>query len=75
MEDNYDFSNAIRNPFAGREKGKFNVTIHMSGSEIKEPSSQGATINITTLTAPPKPDEADRVAESSAVRYTKKGSN
>ena len=28
MKDNYDFSNAIKNPFAGREKGKFTVKIN-----------------------------------------------
>ena len=28
MRDSYDFSNAIKNPFAGKkEKGKFNVLI------------------------------------------------
>jgi len=28
MERNYDFSDAIKNPFAGREKGKYTVTIN-----------------------------------------------
>ena len=28
MRDNYDFSDAIKNPFSGREKGKFTVKIH-----------------------------------------------
>ena len=28
MRDNYDFSDAIKNPFAGREKGKFVVKVH-----------------------------------------------
>ncbi|MDR0220896.1 MAG: hypothetical protein LBI54_05780 [Lachnospiraceae bacterium] len=28
MRDNYDFSDAIKSPFAGKEKGKFTVTIH-----------------------------------------------
>ena len=28
MKDNYDFTGAIKNPFAGREKGKFTVKIH-----------------------------------------------
>jgi len=28
MENNYDFSDAVKNPFAGREKGKFTVTVH-----------------------------------------------
>ena len=33
MESNYDFSDAIKNPFAGREKGKYTVTIHYDYSE------------------------------------------
>ena len=28
MRDNYDFSDAIKNPFAGKIKGKYTVTIH-----------------------------------------------
>ena len=28
MRDNYDFSDAIKNPFAGREKGVFVVKVH-----------------------------------------------
>jgi len=28
MKDNYDFTGAIKNPFAGREKGKFVVKIN-----------------------------------------------
>jgi len=28
MRDNYDFSDAVRNPFAGRKKGNFTVTVH-----------------------------------------------
>jgi len=33
MESNYDFSDAIKNPFAGREKGKYTVTIHYDYTE------------------------------------------
>jgi len=33
MESNYDFSDAIKNPFAGREKGKYTVTIHYDFTE------------------------------------------
>jgi len=36
MRDNYDFSDAIKNPFAGREKGKFVVKIHYDFNEAKE---------------------------------------
>ena len=28
MKENYDFTGAIKNPFAGREKGKFVVKIN-----------------------------------------------
>ena len=35
MRDNYDFSDAVKNPFAGREKGKFKVTIHYDFSTDK----------------------------------------
>jgi len=38
MEDNYDFSDAIKNPFAGREKGKYTVTIHYDFTE--EPDTE-----------------------------------
>jgi len=33
MRDNYDFSDAIKNPFSGREKGKFTVKIHYDFSK------------------------------------------
>jgi len=36
MRDNYDFSDAVKNPFAGREKGKFKVTIHYDFSAGKQ---------------------------------------
>jgi len=35
MRENYDFSDAVKNPFAGREKGKFKVTIHYDFSTSK----------------------------------------
>jgi len=28
MSDNYDFSDAVKNPFAGKIKGKYTVTIY-----------------------------------------------
>ena len=28
MRDNYDFSNSIKNPFAGMINGKYTVTVH-----------------------------------------------
>ena len=33
MRDNYDFSDAVKNPFAGRIKGKYTVTIYYDFSE------------------------------------------
>jgi len=44
MESNYDFSDAIKNPFAGREKGKYTVTVHYdfteeTDTETKRPSA------------------------------------
>ena len=39
MESNYDFSDAIKNPFAGREKGKYTVTVHYDFTE--EPDLEG----------------------------------
>jgi len=38
MESNYDFSDAIKNPFAGREKGKYTVTVHYDFTE--EPNKE-----------------------------------
>jgi len=43
MEDNYDFSDAIKNPFAGREKGKFTVTVHYDFTD--EPNTDTAEEN------------------------------
>ena len=31
MRDNYDFSNARKNPFAGKPKGKFTVIVEHEG--------------------------------------------
>jgi hypothetical protein len=28
LRDNYDFSDAVKNPFAGKIKGKYTVTVH-----------------------------------------------
>ena len=39
MESNYDFSDAIKNPFAGREKGKYTVTIHYDYTENHDTES------------------------------------
>ena len=39
MKDNYDFSDAIKNPFAGRKKGKFNVIINYDCSDGDDSSA------------------------------------
>ena len=36
MKDNYDFSNAVKNPFAGMMKGKYTVTIHYDFTKREE---------------------------------------
>jgi hypothetical protein len=28
MKDNYDFTDAVKNPFAGKINGKYNVTVY-----------------------------------------------
>jgi flagellar biosynthesis/type III secretory pathway M-ring protein FliF/YscJ len=33
VRDNYDFSDAIKNPFAGKINGKYTVTVHYDFSE------------------------------------------
>ena len=33
MRDNYDFSDAVKNPFAGKLKGKYTVTVHYDFTE------------------------------------------
>jgi hypothetical protein len=36
MKDNYDFSDAVKNPFAGKIKGKFTVTVHYDFTKSDE---------------------------------------
>jgi hypothetical protein len=36
MRENYDFSDAIKNPFAGKMNGKYTVTVHYDFSNEKE---------------------------------------
>ncbi len=36
MRDNYDFSDAVKNPFANRIKGKYTVTIHYDFTDKDE---------------------------------------
>jgi len=42
MRDNYDFSDAIKNPFADKIKGKYTVTVHydFSAQEGNEKNSE-----------------------------------
>ena len=41
MKDNYDFSDAVKNPFAGKIKGRYTVTIHydFTNQDITEENS------------------------------------
>ncbi len=41
MRDNYDFSDAVKNPFANRIKGKYTVTIHYDFTD-KDESAENA---------------------------------
>ena len=45
MRDEYDFSNAVRNPFAGRTKGKYTVIIHYDFTEGGDEESDGTKIS------------------------------
>jgi len=47
MESNYDFSDAIKNPFRGREKGKYTVTIHYDFTE--KPDTEAKEQNVESL--------------------------
>jgi len=52
MRDNYDFSDAIKNPFVGKkEKGKFNVVIKYDfTTELEENESEiKKTVNDSKL--------------------------
>ena len=40
MENNYDFSDAIKNPFACREKGKYTVTVHYDFTDKHDAESE-----------------------------------
>ena len=40
MRDNYDFSDAIKNPFAGRQKGKFVVKVHYDFTKSDDDKSE-----------------------------------
>jgi hypothetical protein len=40
MRDNYDFSDAVRNPFAEKAKGKFTVTVHYDFTASNDKTSE-----------------------------------
>ena len=40
MKDNYDFSDAIKNPFAGKIKGKYTVTVHYDFAQSSDSEEQ-----------------------------------
>ena len=37
MRDEYDFSDAVKHPLAGKFKGKYTVTVHYDFTEKDEP--------------------------------------
>jgi hypothetical protein len=45
MRDNYDFSNAVKNPFAGRLKGKYTVTVHYDFTQGDDDEEQAEKEN------------------------------
>jgi len=44
MRENYDFSDAVKNPFAGREKGKYKVTVSYDFSVGKRESASNVNV-------------------------------
>ena len=50
MESNYDFSDAIKNPFAGREKGKYTVTVHYDFTDKPDTESDKQVVEILPQT-------------------------
>ena len=54
MRENYDFSGAVKNPFAGREKGKYKVIINYDLS-AKQNESAGKAIKKTGTQRTRKP--------------------
>jgi len=59
MKDNYDFSDAIKNPFANREKGKFNVTINYDCSDDNDSNAEDEHFDDIALHA-----DLEAIAES-----------
>jgi hypothetical protein len=45
MRDNYDFSDAVKNPFAGREKGKYTVTVHYDFTDAAEAETEEQVVD------------------------------
>ena len=43
MKNNYDFSDAIKNPFAGKFNGKYTVTIHYDFTDESETKKNDTT--------------------------------
>ena len=68
MRDNYNFSNAIRNPFPRKSKGKYNVTIYWDPNEDNEDDIVDSDYS--------QPDES-MVAEASESisQYQRQGSS
>ena len=54
MRDNYDFSDAIKNPFAGRVKGKYKVTINYDFSVNEQSNDNKVNTNNSKSVRKPK---------------------
>ena len=47
MRENYDFSDAVSNPFAGREKGKYVVKVHYDFTKNMDMKSEQVHVHET----------------------------
>ena len=52
MKDNYDFTGAIKNPFSGREKGKFIVKINYDPDKKQEYIKTGKPHRVQSVSSP-----------------------
>ncbi|MCL2078519.1 MAG: hypothetical protein FWH17_01605 [Oscillospiraceae bacterium] len=57
MRENYDFSDAIKNPFADREKGKFTVLVHYDYSGSNSDNNGNRTPLLADYAKPLKENE------------------
>ena len=57
MRDEYDFSDAIKNPFAGRTKGKYTVIVHYDFTDSDDAKTDGGEPDGGVSTKPPQTAE------------------